>query len=110
MSAIVPGEPDDSEMIRRILSDDPEEQMPPPETKKKLTDAQKELLDALDHRGGRVSAALVVHRAGAAAPCRRSSNSVVGPQSDRQLRPGAAGSGRPRRRRRRPIAARWPAG
>ncbi len=44
MGAIVPGDPDESEMIRRIMSDDPEEQMPPPETKKKLTDAQKQLL------------------------------------------------------------------
>ena len=31
-------------MIRRILSDDESEQMPPPETKKKLTEAQKQLL------------------------------------------------------------------
>ena len=40
MSAIAPGEPDASEMIRRILSGDPDEVMPPPETKKKLTSAQ----------------------------------------------------------------------
>jgi hypothetical protein len=44
MGAIAPGEPDASEMLRRILSDDESEQMPPPETKKKLSDAQKELL------------------------------------------------------------------
>jgi hypothetical protein len=31
---IVPGEPNESEMIRRILSDDPDEMMPPPKTKK----------------------------------------------------------------------------
>src|SRR5688572_13489437 len=42
--AISPGDATASEMIRRILSDDPDEQMPPPETKKKLTDAQKQLL------------------------------------------------------------------
>src|SRR3954468_2311443 len=42
--AIVPGKPDQSEMIRRILSDDADEQMPPPATKKKLTDAQNQLL------------------------------------------------------------------
>jgi mono/diheme cytochrome c family protein len=42
--AIVPGNADASEMIRRILSDDADEQMPPPVTKKKLTDAQKKLL------------------------------------------------------------------
>src|SRR4051794_7468680 len=42
--AIVPGNPDASEMIRRILSDDANEQMPPPVTKKKLSHAQKKLL------------------------------------------------------------------
>jgi hypothetical protein len=44
MAAITPGEPDGSEMIRRTLSDDESETMPPPETKKKLSDAQKQLL------------------------------------------------------------------
>jgi mono/diheme cytochrome c family protein len=33
---IVPGDPDASEMIRRILSDDPDEAMPPPKTKKTI--------------------------------------------------------------------------
>jgi mono/diheme cytochrome c family protein len=42
--AIVPGDPEASELIRRILSEDEQERMPPPETKKKLTDAQKQLL------------------------------------------------------------------
>jgi hypothetical protein len=42
--AISPGHADASEMVRRILSDDPEEIMPPPELKKTLTDAQKKLL------------------------------------------------------------------
>jgi hypothetical protein len=42
--AIVPGDPKASEMIRRILSDDPDEQMPPPVTKKKLTAVQKQVL------------------------------------------------------------------
>jgi hypothetical protein len=44
-TAITPGDPTVSEMIRRILSDDPDEQMPPPETKKRLTGAQKQLLE-----------------------------------------------------------------
>lgn len=43
-SAIVPGKPDESEMIARIFSDDPKEMMPPPKTNKKLTAAQKERL------------------------------------------------------------------
>ncbi|MEX2188139.1 MAG: DUF1549 domain-containing protein, partial [Pirellulales bacterium] len=41
---IEPGKPDDSEMIRRVLSDDPDEQMPPPATHKKVTKEQKEML------------------------------------------------------------------
>src|SRR3954465_7433101 len=42
--AIVPGHPDKSELIRRILSSDPAEQMPPPKSKKSLTAADKDLL------------------------------------------------------------------
>jgi len=44
MGAIVPNEPETSELIRRITSNDDAEMMPPPETKKKLTDEQKALL------------------------------------------------------------------
>ncbi|MBL8816420.1 MAG: DUF1553 domain-containing protein [Planctomyces sp.] len=42
--AIVPGKPAESEMIRRILSEDPEEVMPPPELKKVLSEQQKQML------------------------------------------------------------------
>lgn len=42
--AFEPGKPDDSEMLRRMLSEDPDEQMPPPSSHKKLTDAQKETI------------------------------------------------------------------
>ena len=42
--AIAPGKLDESELIARILSDDPEEMMPPPAVKKPLDAAQKELL------------------------------------------------------------------
>src|SRR5216117_844062 len=42
--AITPGDPEGSEMIRRIRSEDESERMPPPETKKRLTDAQKQSL------------------------------------------------------------------
>ncbi len=41
---IVPGKPKESELVTRILSTDPEEQMPPPKTKKSLTAEQKEIL------------------------------------------------------------------
>src|SRR3954452_12108384 len=37
---IAPGEPDESEVIRRILAEDEGEQMPPPEARKPLTTQQ----------------------------------------------------------------------
>lgn len=42
--AIVPGDPEASELLRRVLSDDDGEKMPPPESNKRLTDQQKDLL------------------------------------------------------------------
>src|SRR4051812_6682423 len=42
--AIVPGQPDESELIARIDSDDPTLIMPPPKTGKPLNGRQKELL------------------------------------------------------------------
>ena len=43
-SAIVPNEPDESELLRRILSDDPDEMMPPADSGETLTDEQRDLL------------------------------------------------------------------
>lgn len=42
--AIVPGNPERSDLVRRILSDDEDEQMPPPDAHKVLSAAQKETL------------------------------------------------------------------
>jgi hypothetical protein len=42
--AIVPGQPDKSVLVERILAQDPEECMPPPRSGKKLSDSQRELL------------------------------------------------------------------
>lgn len=42
--AIVPGDPGASEMLARVLSDDPDLVMPPPETDKPLSDTQREIL------------------------------------------------------------------
>jgi len=42
--AFVPGQPDESELLYRVLSDDPEEIMPPPDAHKILTAAQKDIL------------------------------------------------------------------
>ncbi len=44
--AIVPGKPDESSLVERILSTDPDEVMPPPDTHKELKPAEKELLKA----------------------------------------------------------------
>jgi hypothetical protein len=41
---LVPGSAEDSELIRRILSDDPDQQMPPPSSPKSLSERQVELL------------------------------------------------------------------
>jgi len=43
--AIVPGKPDESELIARIQSTDADEVMPPPNSRKALTPAQKKLLE-----------------------------------------------------------------
>lgn len=43
LEAIVPGEADESELIRRILSDDPDEVMPPPSSNETLTADQKQV-------------------------------------------------------------------
>jgi mono/diheme cytochrome c family protein len=43
-AAIVPGKPDESEVIRRITSDDPNEQMPPPKHNKPLSTKQIDTL------------------------------------------------------------------
>lgn len=43
-AAIVPGDPDGSHAVKRILSDDESEQMPPPEAHKELTSEEVELL------------------------------------------------------------------
>ncbi|MBI3875213.1 MAG: DUF1549 domain-containing protein [Verrucomicrobia bacterium] len=42
--AIVPGDVKNSELIRRITSDDRDEMMPPPQTGKRLTPAQKKIV------------------------------------------------------------------
>jgi len=43
-AAIVPGKPDESELVRRLFTSDADDLMPPEESHKKLTPAQKETL------------------------------------------------------------------
>ena len=42
--AIVPGDADQSELVARILSDDPTTQMPPPDSNRRLSEEQKQLI------------------------------------------------------------------
>jgi len=51
--AIVPGKPELSALVKRILENDPEEIMPPPESNKKLTSRQKQLLQQWISQGAR---------------------------------------------------------
>jgi mono/diheme cytochrome c family protein len=44
MTPIVPGDSAASEVVRRIMTDDPADMMPPPESEKRLTPEQKELI------------------------------------------------------------------
>jgi Protein of unknown function (DUF1553)/Protein of unknown function (DUF1549)/Planctomycete cytochrome C len=44
LSVVTPGKGDESELVRRIESDDPEEQMPPQKSGRSLTAGQKEVL------------------------------------------------------------------
>jgi hypothetical protein len=51
--AFVPGKPEESELIRRIFSKDPDEHMPPPDSNRHLTDEQKEILRDWIQQGGK---------------------------------------------------------
>src|SRR5436309_1472805 len=44
VAAIVPGDPDESEIIRRVTSDDPTERMPPPKHREPLSTKQVDTL------------------------------------------------------------------
>ena len=48
--AIVPGKPDESELVRRICSTDADVQMPPAATNKPLSDEQRQILRSVDRR------------------------------------------------------------
>jgi len=54
--AIVPGRPDDSGLIDRITSDDPDSVMPPPRTKTSLTADEKRILAAWIEAGAEYAA------------------------------------------------------
>ena len=52
-AAVVPGKPDESEMLLRILSEDDEEVMPPPKKGKRFTPEQADLIRRWIAQGGR---------------------------------------------------------
>jgi len=52
-AAIVPGSTDDSEAWHRIMSDDPDEIMPPPESKKEMTEEEKEIITKWIEQGAK---------------------------------------------------------
>ena len=85
IAVVVPGQPEESELIARITSDDPDEVMPPPESRRSLTKAQVELLKRWVAEG----AAWSEHWSFVAAPAAGDSRGVgprVVPQPDRSLR------------------------
>ena len=49
--AVVPGEPEESELIARVMSDDEYVRMPPPDTGKALSDREKQLLSQWIRQG-----------------------------------------------------------
>ena len=53
ITSIVPGKSSASEVIRRITSNEPDEQMPPPDSNRKLTAKQKETLRAWVDQGAK---------------------------------------------------------
>lgn len=52
-AAVVPGKPDESEMLSRLLSEDDEEVMPPPEKGKRFTPEQVDLIRRWIAQGGK---------------------------------------------------------
>lgn len=64
--AIVPGHPDDSELIARITSTDPDLVMPPRHTKVTLTEEREEDPRGVDHGRGGIPATLGLREARAA--------------------------------------------
>jgi hypothetical protein len=51
MAAILPGQPEKSSLMERIHSHDEDDVMPPPESKKTITDAQKQMLETWIRQG-----------------------------------------------------------
>ena len=93
MGAIMPGNPDESEMIHRIFASDDDERMPPPTDPQATHRGPEGKAQSLDRSRGRIPAALVVHPAHSARGA-RGKEPCMGPQPDRSFRPGHFGTAR----------------
>ncbi len=89
-AVIKPGHADQSELVRRILAADPDERMPPPDSRKSLTDEQKQLLVRWIDQGAEFQPhwAFIPPLASGAA---RSEASRLGAERHRSLRSAAPG-------------------
>ena len=90
---IVPGNAEESEIIRRIFSADESEVMPPPAARKVLSAGQKALVKRWVEEGGSVRGALVVRRPQEGGRTDRPATRAAARQSDRWVhrRPAAQG-------------------
>ena len=84
-AAVVKGKPEESELIKRVGSTDPDLVMPPPKSGKKLTAREVELLKQWVKQGAAFSKALVVPQTGAARGAAGREVAVPDSQSDRCL-------------------------
>ena len=89
--AIVPRDPKASELVQRILSDDPRTRMPPPRSNRKLSAEQKKLLKQWIEEGAEYATHWAfVAPVRPAVPAVKRTSWARNP--DRQLHPGPAGS------------------
>ena len=72
----MPGKPEESELVRRILSADADERMPPADSGKRLSEAQKQTLRQWIAEGAEYKVALGICAAGAAIVARWSSKRI----------------------------------
>ena len=87
---IVPGDPQASELVRRVFSEDSDEMMPPPAAKRPLSENQEASAPAMGYRRSPVRASLGIRRTSPGGTNRCSSGRLAA-QSDRFLRAGPDG-------------------
>ena len=108
IGAIAPGKPDESELISRVFADELGGRMPPRVVAQSPHPGPEGNAPPLDRRRRRVSAALVVDRAGASTAAGRQEcgpGSRIRSTPSCSRRSSSGGCNRPPR----PTAARWPA-